>query len=191
MGPGRFRSNERQSMATSYQHPYPDPEIAALVARLTDRMNDLAQRRDELLPALQAGKSLAELDDGSPEDEAKLRDIAMMLCEKGEYRHALPIALYLTSHHGEDHRHAFMAGTCMRRLGHPQEALAMYGLSMLIAGHPQVAAMYRAGECLLALGNKEHALQAFEEAFDLGRSDSQYRNLQDAAGMQIKQLRAA
>ena len=62
---------------------------------------------------------------------------------------------------------------------------------MVIVGRPQVAAMYRAGECLLALDDKEQALQAFEEAFDLGRNDSQYRNLQDAAAMHIKRLRAS
>ncbi len=50
--------------------------------------------------------------------------------------------------------------------------------------------MYRAGECLMAMGDKEHALRAFEEAFDLGRAISEYAKMQDMASKRIEQLRA-
>jgi predicted negative regulator of RcsB-dependent stress response len=64
----------------------------------------------------------------------------------------------------------------------------MYELCMMSAG-PRVAPMYRAGECLLSMGEKERALQAFEEAFDLGRSSSDHRDMQDMASKRIQQLR--
>ena len=52
---------------------------------------------------------------------------------------------------------------------------------MMIAG-PQAAAMFRAGECLESMGEKEKALQAFDEAFELGRASSDYRQIQESHG---------
>ena len=114
--------------------------------------------------------------------------MAKRLCDEGEFHHALPIALYLAAHHGADHTYTFMAGACLQRLGLAKEALSMYELCMMSAG-PRVAPMYRAGECLLSMNEKEKALQAFEEAFDLGRSSSDHRDMQDMASKRIQQLR--
>ena len=71
--------------ADTYPHPYPDPEIAALVERLRNRMAELGQRQDELLPVLQGGTPLAKLHDGAPEDRDALYAVAKMLCDKGAF----------------------------------------------------------------------------------------------------------
>ena len=177
-------------MADDFQHPYPDPEVDDLIQRLKKQLKDFAGRIDELRPALEAGKPLRELHAVPAEDPESLCTLAARLCDEGEFQHALPIALHLSAYHGSDPRHAFMAAACLQRLGFHEDALAMYQLCMVAAGAPQAGAMYRAGECLMAMGEKEHAMQAFEEAFDLGRAGSDYASIQDMASERIEQLRA-
>jgi Flp pilus assembly protein TadD len=174
----------------TFFHPHPDPEVAAVVERLASQMNELGARYDELLPALQAGKPLAELHEGAQEDPQALLALALRLHDGGESRHALPIAMYLVAHHGQDHRHTFLAGMCLQTLGRTQEALAMYWLHMNIAG-AQPAPMYRVAMCLQSHGNQEGALAAFEEAFNLGHANNDYRHIQDLAAKRIDQLRAS
>ena len=169
---------------------YPDAEIDALIERLRNLLHEIDDRSDEILPALQAGTPLRDLHAAAEEDPDSLYPIGARLCDEGEFRDALPIALYLAAYHGEDQRHAFMAAACLQRLGVHDQALAMYQACMVAAGGPKVAPMYRAGECLMAMGDKEHALRAFEEAFDLGRASSDYATMQDMASKRIEQLRA-
>jgi tetratricopeptide (TPR) repeat protein len=177
-------------MASDFQHPYPDAEIDALIQRLKKQLRESADRLDELRPALEAGKPLGELHAVPLEDAKALYTLAARLCDEGEFRHALPIALHLSAYHPTDPRHAFMAAACLQRLGLHEDALAMYQLCMAAAGAPQAGAMYRAGECLMAMGEKEPAMQAFEQAFDLGRASSDYASIQDMASERIEQLRA-
>ena len=178
-------------MAEDFQHPYPDPDIDALIQRLKTQLKDFAGRIEELRPALEAGKPLRELHAVPDDDSTSLFTLAARLCDEGEFQHALPIAMHLSAYHGSDPRHSFVAATCLQRLGLHEDALEMYQLCMAAAGAPQAGAMYRAGECLLAMGEEEHAMQAFEEAFDLGRAGSEYADIQDMASQRIEQLRAS
>ena len=177
-------------MTSDIQHPYPDPEIDALIQRLKKQLTEFAGRIDELRPALEAGTPLRDLHAVPEEDPGSLYALGARLCDEGEFRHALPIAMHLAAYHGNDPRHAFMLGACLQRLGVHEEALATYLLCMMAAGGPQAGPMYRAGECLMVMGENEHAMHAFEEAFDLGRASADYAGIQDMASERIEKLRA-
>ena len=177
-------------MDYEYQHPHPDPETDALIERLKSQLGQIADHLDELRPALEAGKSLQELHPSSQADPDTLYPLCASLCDQGEYRHALPLALHLVAYHPQEPRHAFMAGRCLQRLGVHEQALAMYQLCMMATGGPHATPLYRAGECLLALGDKEQALLAFEEAYDLGRASNDYAEIQAMADRRIQQLSA-
>jgi tetratricopeptide (TPR) repeat protein len=177
-------------MDYEHQHPHPDPEIDALIERLKKQLHEISDRIDDLRLAVESGKSLQALHPANHADPETLYPLCTSLCDQGEFRHALPIALHLVAYHAHNPRHAFMAARCLHRLGAHEPALAMYQLCTMVAGSPQAVPSYRAGECLLAMGEKEQALLAFEEAYDLGRASNDYAAIQAMADKRIKQLSA-
>jgi tetratricopeptide (TPR) repeat protein len=174
----------------SYQYPYHDPSIAALIEQLSQELNDLADRIEEVNVLAQKGIPLKEAHGLSAARRDDLYATASQLCDEGEFRHALPIALYLCVQHGRDPRFSFIAGACCQRIGMIEAAAAMYGISLLLDGS-QAAAMYRLGECFSALGRKDEAIEAFEATIDLGRASDKYRRLQDWAMSKRDRLQRA
>ncbi len=122
----------------------------------------------------------------------ELYQIAARLCDAGEFAHALPIALHLAGRPEREARYAFLAGSCLQRLDHPHVALGMFGLSTINeAESPTPGPLLRSGECLAAMGLNDRAIEAFEAAVEIARSDSEYAQLQDIALEKAALLRNA
>jgi tetratricopeptide (TPR) repeat protein len=168
----------------TYQHAHLDPAVAGIVSKLTENLERL---RDTLLAAKDGPSSFEK--NLIPEDRHEaFYGLARKLCNEGEFRHALPIALQLALRSGES-RFAFLAASCLQRLGQSDFAASMYSACLLIApGH--VAAMFRLGECFAAMGDAENAIDSFESAIEMGRSDSAHRCIQDMAAAKLAKLRA-
>lgn len=173
-------------------HPHPDPQIAAIVSELTDRLLRLNERPDELFAAFQANRPLPVGNLPEADDPDKLYEIAARLCDADEFAHALPLALHLAARPEREARFAFLAGSCLQRLNQPRVALGMFGLTTLIEGdNPSPAPLLRSGECLAALGLNDQAIEAFEAAIELARLDPQYATVQAVAEKKTLLLRNA
>ncbi|VTU14702.1 hypothetical protein [Variovorax sp. RA8] len=176
----------------SFFQAHPDPQIASIVSELTSQLRRLSEQPNELLAALQANRPLptGDLPEGQSPDE--LYQIAARLCDAGEFAHALPIALHLAGRPEREARYAFLAGSCLQRLDHPHVALGMFGLSTINeAESPTPGPLLRSGECLAAMGLNDRAIEAFEAAVEIARSDSEYAQLQDIALEKAALLRNA
>jgi len=162
-------------------------QTAAIVAQVSSSLRDLPQWMEAAFPAAQAGVSLGELRGMENRHFEALYAVATDLCDAERFTDATPIALQLTAHQPQDARFAFMAASCMQRLGQFREAAALYGLALL-AEHSS-AATYRLAECLAAMGETEKAIEAFDAAFDMSRRDERYRMLQERAADAISLLK--
>jgi tetratricopeptide (TPR) repeat protein len=126
-----------------------------------------------------------------PHDTSQLHDVALRLCEEGEFQQALAPAMVLALWHPESARFAFIAGTCLQRIGQPAAALAMFGRSGLASAEKFAAvASFRAGECLAAMGRTPEAIHAFEAAMEASRQNASLAELQDLARNKAQVLRA-
>jgi tetratricopeptide (TPR) repeat protein len=96
--------------------------------------------------------------------------VAVELCDAGRFQEAFPVALNLALHEPLDHRHGFMLGSCLQRLGHPREAIEFFAVSM--EARPNAAACFRMGECHAACGQVDEAIQAFDMCAVLALGES-------------------
>jgi tetratricopeptide (TPR) repeat protein len=154
--------------------PQPGPDIIDLVQSCAPSLsgNDLEHLRRAFEPP--PGVS----DEPTPEQLEAVYTTATRLCDEGNFRFAAGLALHLTTYKPNEPRFSFMAGTCMQRLGVPSNA-ARYFCLALINGGDNPAALYRLGECLLALGDNVNAERALEAALDVSREVEGVRELQD------------
>lgn len=157
-------------MTDSYLHPPPDPDVAAIVAQLSDSLQNLQQALEQCQQQLKQGYTLGELRGISNSGYAALYKIAHDLCDQGSFHHALPIALQLTLHQPKDCRYAFMTGSCLQRLGNPAPAALMYAMALDI-DPKHAAAAYRLGECLIAVGKPLEAIPLLNKAIELSYGD--------------------
>ena len=154
---------------------HPDPHIRDLIescaAHLRGEMTDRNAAVAAITPQLQ------------PPSDSQLQavyDAACLLCNEGNFAFASGLALHLVAQDPTDPRFTFIAGTCLQRLGIYANAAQLYGFSLLHGGdHP--ATLYRFGECLLAVGDRENAAKALEAAFDVSRGDEEAREVQGMA----------
>lgn len=102
------------------------------------------------------------------------------LCDEGNFKFAAGLALHLVTYKPTDPRFAFIAATCMQRLGSPASAAKFYCYALVTGGdHP--ATLFRLGECLLALGDPVNADKAFDAALDVSRGMEHMEELQNAS----------
>lgn len=116
-------------------------------------------------------------------DEADLDEryrVAFALCERGDFLLALPLALHCHIARAHDADNAFLAASCLQRLGIIDYAAMLFRHVLQIDEH-HMAAAYRLGECLLALGDRQGAAHLFGWAIELGRHDAGQRELQTMA----------
>ncbi len=125
---------------------------------------------------------------GSDLDERYLA--AFSLCEQEEFLLALPLALHCCSARADHADSAFLAGSCLQRLGIIDYA-AMLFRHVLQIDEYHMAAAYRLGECLLAIGDREAAVHMFGWAVELGRQDDGQRELQAMAMTRLARLDTA
>jgi tetratricopeptide (TPR) repeat protein len=168
--------------------PAPSQSKAKFSGDPSQMWDSLPASLEEAQSALEKGKSLGEVRGITDEEYRALYGIACRLCDDGDFQRALPLALQLVTHHGANAHYSFLAGTCLQRVGCPKSAAQMFVHSMLVGGD-NAAACYRAGECFASLGEKDHAIEAFEAAFDLGRESADLRAIQELAGNRLALLR--
>jgi tetratricopeptide (TPR) repeat protein len=174
-------------MTAPYIHPPSDPEVAAIVTQLNDGLQNIQQTLEQCREQLEQGHTLGELRGITDEGYAALYKIAYDLCDQGDFHHALPVALQLTLHKPTDSRYPFMAGSCLQRLGHVENAALMYALALDVDPE-HVAAAYRLGECLITLGKPEEAATLLNKVIELSYGYFDKRTLMDLAQKKLYDL---
>ncbi len=139
---------------------------------------------------LAAGVTLADCTGLVGPDLDKRYLAAFALCEQGEFLLALPLALHCCSARADHADSAFLAGSCLQRLGIIDYA-AMLFRHVLQIDEYHMAAAYRLCECLLSIGDREAAAHIFGWAVELGRQDEGQRELQALAMHRLARLDTA
>ncbi len=136
---------------------------------------------------LAAGITLADSAKIPPSNLEDRYVVAFSLCEQGEFLLALPLALHCCSARADYADDAFLAGSCLQRLGIIDYA-AMLFRHVLQIDECHMPAAYRLGECLLTIGDREAAAHMFGWAVELGRQDAGQRELQALAMSRLARL---
>lgn len=175
-------------MTDTYIHPPSDPDIASIVRQLTEGLQHIEQVIEECRELLDKGHTLGELRGITNDGYEALYKIAHELCDKGEFQHALPVALQLTLHQPTDSRYSFMTGACLQRLKQIDSAALMYALSLDVDPE-HASAAYRLAECLVAIGKPEGAIPFLHKAIDLSYGKFDKRTLMEMAQKKLDGLR--
>jgi tetratricopeptide (TPR) repeat protein len=174
-------------MSNIYLHPPTDPDVADIVQQLAASLENLPQTLEQCREQLEQGYTLGQLRGISDAEYEALYKIARDLCDKGDFHHALPIALQLTLHHPIDSRFPFIAGSCLQRLGHAEPAALMYGMALDV--NPEhAAAAYRLGECLIDAGKPIEAIPFLNQTIDLCYGKFDMLSLMDMAKARLDTL---
>lgn len=174
-------------MTDTYVHPPSDPHVAAIVTQLTNGLHTIQQTIEQCREQLKQGYTLGGLRGISDEGYAALYNIAHNLCDQGDFHHALPVALQLTTHNPTDSRYPFMAGSCLQRLGHVEAAALMYAVALDVDPE-HAAATYRLGECLIAVGKPEGAAPLLKKVIELSYGNFDKRTLMEMAQKKLDDL---
>ncbi len=174
-------------MTDTYVHPPSNPDIAAIVAQLTDGLHNIQQTLEQYREKLEHGCTLGELRGITEDGYASLYKIAYYLCDQSDFHHALPVALQLTLHNPTDSRYPFMAGSCLQRLGHLGPAALMYALARDV-DPDHAAAAYRLGECLIGIGKPEEAVPFMNKTIELSYGNFDMRKLMKLAQKKLDSL---
>ncbi len=174
-------------MTESYVYPPADPEVATVVAQLTEGLQNIQHTLEQCYEQLEQGYTLGELRGITDKGYASLYKIAHELCDQGDFQHALPVALQLTLHKPTDSRFAFMAGSCMQRLGQLEPAALMYAITLDVDPE-HAAAAYRLGECLCSLGRNEEAMPFLQKCIDLCYGNFDRCQLMDMAREKLSRI---
>ena len=174
-------------MSNAYPPPPTDPDVADIIQQLAASLENLPQTLEQCREQLEQGYTLGQLRGISDGEYEALYKIARDLCDKGDFHHALPIALQLTLHHPIDSRFPFIAGSCLQRLGHAEPAALMYAMALDV--NPEhAAAAYRLGECLIDAGKPIEAIPFLNQAIDLCYGKFDMLSLMDMAKAKLDTL---
>ena len=174
-------------MQTDFLHPPADPEVAAVVERLTSNLEDLPAVLQQFDESLQHGVTLGELRGVTADEYSALYGMAKNLCDEGQFKHALPIALNLMIHSPKDGRYAFLCATCLQRLGQDDGAALLFACTLELLPQ-EAAAAFRLAECFERLGKKDEAKASYDMAVELARGKFECRELQDLASTRAATL---
>ena len=175
-------------MIDTYIHPPADPEVAGIVGQLAEGLQNLQETLEQCREQLEQGTTLGELRGITDDEYDALYRIARDLCDKGDFHHALPVALQLALHNPANYRYPFIAGACLQRLGHAPQAALMYALACDV-NPDDAASAYRLGECLVAAERPEEAKQFLHKAVELSYGKFHCRELQELARKRLDGLR--
>ena len=146
--------------------PRPSAEILELVQACGRHLRELDA--NAALKAFESPDPGSHLTDPTPGQLEAVYDTACRLCDEGNFRFASVLTLHLVSYKPSDARFAFIAGTCMQRVGLHAHAARLYCCA-LVTGGDDPATLYRLAECLLALRDNANAEKALDAAVDLTR----------------------
>jgi tetratricopeptide (TPR) repeat protein len=175
-----------------HHHAHPDPEVALLVAQCT------ATLAAQPLPLPTGDRSqratLSQVPDAltlpMPGDARRLAAVVTRLCDEQAFEQALAPAMVLARQHPDNAEFAFLAASCLQRMGQPKAALMMFAMAGLHGGEAYAAVVaFRSGECLAAMGNPG-AAKLFDAAIEAARQDPRLAELQQLAQDKAESLRA-
>lgn len=153
----------------------PSPVILSLVQSCGALINQA--HSGELAKAFEAPRAPGQPAEPTVEQLEAVYQTACKLCDEDNFQFAAALALHLFTYKPGDPRFGFLAGSCMQRLGLHASAVKFFCFALVSGGdHP--AALFRLGECLLALGDKENAELAFDAALDVSRGDDESHDIQ-------------
>lgn len=166
--------------------PQQDPELLALVQACRTHL----RRADtsELHRAFEPPRPGERGGVPTPEQLHVVYATTRRLCEEGNFRFATALALHLAAYCPTEPRFSFIAGTCLHHLGAHANAVKFYCIA-LAQGGDNPAALYRLGECLLALGDTANAERALDVAFEIARDIEGAAPLQTMAQTLLDSLR--
>lgn len=169
-------------------HNHPDPAVAELVRQSLSLFGRLSE---EIKPAHEP-RSANEPPAAEPAYEpAAMLATVEQLCEQEDWRNALPIAAQLFVRQHRSPRVAYLLASCLQRLGQNAVALSVYVYCTQLEDEaPTPGPLFRAGECLAALGRNGDALAAFETAIELSRLDACHSDVLAFATEKADVLRA-
>jgi tetratricopeptide (TPR) repeat protein len=171
----------------SFTPPVPSQEILSLVQSCGSIVN--ASHTQEIAKAFEPPREPAEAAEPTGEQLEAVYETARKLCDEENFQFAAALSLHLFSYKPVDPRFGFLAGTCMQRLGMNGSAVKFFCFALVSGGdHP--AALFRLGECLLALGDRVNAEKAFDAALDVSRHDADAHEIQTQANELVHQLSA-
>lgn len=156
----------------------PSAEILSLVQSCGTMVNN--GHTAELARAFEAPRAQGEVTEPTPEQLEAVYDTACKLCDEDNFQFAAALALHLFTYKPSEPRFGFLAGSCMQRLGLNGSAVKFFCFA-LVAGGDHPAALFRLGECLLALGDKDNAERAFDASLDVSRGDPEAQEIQAQA----------
>jgi len=166
--------------------PQQSPQFTALVHACATHLRgaDARELRLAFEPPAQGG------DEPTTEQLEVVYGAARRLCNDDNYRFAAALALHLATYRPKEPRYTFMAGICLQHVGAFANAAKFYCLA-LGHGGDNPAALYRLGECLLALGDKVNAEKALDAAFEASREVEGAAPLQAIAQDLLDSIRKA
>jgi len=156
----------------------PESEVLAIIQACN--MHLASPKAGELERAFTPPAKPSHSDEPTLDQLEAVYATARGLCDQGNYRFASALALHLATHKPGEPRFSFLAGVCMQQLNAPSTAVRFFCFALMNGGdHP--AALFRLGECLLALGDAASADRAFDAALDVARDVEGAEDLQYAA----------
>jgi len=158
--------------------PRPGPDILELVQACGQHLRGIDATA--IQKAFHPPHRGSHTPDPTPGQLQLVYDTACRLCDEGNFRFAAALALHLVTHQPGDSRFAFIAATCMQRIGVYGTAAKFYCMT-LVCGGDDPSVFYRLAECMLALGDRALAEKALDAAIDLSRHDDGTRGLQAMA----------
>jgi tetratricopeptide (TPR) repeat protein len=162
----------------AFTPPVPSPEVLSLVQSCGSFVGDGHSR--ELAHAFEAPRNPGEVVEPTVDQLEAVYATACKLCDEENFQFAAALALHLFTYKPSEPRFGFLAGTCMQRLGLNASAVKFFCFALVSGGdHP--AALFRLGECLLSLGDRENAERAFDAALDVSRGDEDAQEIQAQA----------
>lgn len=165
-------------------------ELSAIAESAMRTLQSLPTLELVAAPDLARGLTLAESRNIPSEQLDALYASAWALCEEGQFDKALPVALLLAAHAQTEARHLFLGATCFQRTDQPAQAAQMY-VQCLLLDAQHYAALFRLGECLQALGEREKAIDLFEAVIGVTPSETRYDSLREMARQRHQLLREA
>ncbi len=176
------------NMSTTYIPPPRDPEVAAIVEQLSERLASLPDELEWLQSLAASGRTLAEVRGISTDELDALYGVGYDLCNEGSFHHALPIALQLVLHAPREPRYSFMAASCLQRQNQPEQAMLLFAQTLLLQPE-DAAAAYRLSECLIVLDRQDEAHDLLLETVELCRGNERYRSIYELATERLATLK--
>jgi len=133
----------------------------------------------EAIDASFAGQSLADQRGDDPKSLEQHFEAVAALCDKDDFKAALPGARELVLLDLQNPHYSFLLGTCLQRLGRPQDAMASYLTASTLG---LAAAVFRLAECIEALGaDDDQAVLAYDAAAKANRGNELHESAIKAA----------